>query len=152
MAVADAVTHRNLDSLPRRDIVEGGTARIEREAVRVSVVGDAIGQVIFTTIFPACYSGRMPHIHVEIYASLADAVVESKALKVTQLAFDRATCATIYSNATGYSASVANLAAISFASDNVFNGDSAAQLAAASVSLTGDYASGFTGQVTVATA
>ena len=113
---------------------------------------DAGGQVVFTTIFPACYSGRMPHIHVEIYASLADAVVETKALKVTQLAFDRATCETVYSKASGYSASVANLAAISFSSDNVFNGDSAAQLTAATVSLTGDYASGFTGQVTVATA
>jgi protocatechuate 3,4-dioxygenase beta subunit len=113
---------------------------------------DANGQVTFTTIFPACYSGRMPHIHVEIYDSLANATVETKALKVTQLAFDRTTCETVYNNASGYSASVSNLAAISFSSDNVFSSDSAAQLSAATVSLSGDYSSGFTGNVTVAVA
>ena len=26
---------------------------------------DLSGYAIFTTIFPACYSGRMPHIHCE---------------------------------------------------------------------------------------
>ena len=31
---------------------------------------DADGQVTFTTIFPACYSGRWPHIHFEVYPSL----------------------------------------------------------------------------------
>ena len=34
---------------------------------------DAKGQVTFTTIFPACYSGRWPHIHFEVYPSLAKA-------------------------------------------------------------------------------
>lgn len=28
---------------------------------------DGRGQVRFTTIFPACYSGRWPHIHFEVY-------------------------------------------------------------------------------------
>ena len=110
---------------------------------------DADGKVTFTTIFPACYSGRMPHIHVEVFASLATATTEQNALKVTQLCFDRTICQTVYSNASGYSASVANLAAISFSSDNVFADDSAAQLSAATVGLSGDYSSGFTGTVTV---
>src|SRR4029453_1536909 len=34
---------------------------------------DANGQVTFTSIFPACYSGRWPHIHFEVYPSLAAA-------------------------------------------------------------------------------
>ncbi len=113
-------------------------------------VTNSSGQVTFTTIFPACYSGRMPHIHVEVYVSQSTATTANNAVKVTQLAFDRATCQSVYSNATGYSQSVTNLAAISFASDNVFGDDTAAQLAAATVSLTGDYTNGFTGTVSIA--
>ena len=112
-------------------------------------VSDANGQVTFTTIFPACYSGRMPHIHVEVYASLATATVETNALKVTQLTFPLATMQSVYNNVSAYSASVANLAAISFASDMVFAGDTSAQLTAATVTMSGDYSSGFTGTVTV---
>ena len=33
---------------------------------------DANGTVTFTSIFPAAYSGRWPHIHFEVYPSLAD--------------------------------------------------------------------------------
>lgn len=113
-------------------------------------VTNSSGQVTFTTIFPACYSGRMPHIHVEVYVSQSTATTANNAVKVTQLAFDRATCQSVYSNAIGYSQSVTNLAAISFASDNVFGDDTAAQLAAATVSLTGDYTNGFTGTVSIA--
>ena len=113
-------------------------------------VTDSNGQVTFTTIFPACYSGRMPHIHVEVYASSSTATTANNALKVTQLTFDRTICQTVYANATGYSASVSNLAAISFSTDNVFSDDTSAQLAAATVALTGDYTNGFTGTVSVA--
>ena len=28
---------------------------------------DADGNVTFTSIFPACYTGRWPHIHFEVY-------------------------------------------------------------------------------------
>ena len=35
---------------------------------------DTSGNVRFTTIFPACYSGRWPHIHFEVCPSLAKAV------------------------------------------------------------------------------
>ena len=34
---------------------------------------DADGRATFKTIFPAAYSGRWPHMHFEVYASLADA-------------------------------------------------------------------------------
>ena len=51
---------------------------------------DASGQVTFTTIFPACYSGRWPHIHFEVYPSLADATSGSGTIiKTSQLAFPR---------------------------------------------------------------
>lgn len=125
----------------------GVTAQNYLRGVQVS---NASGQVTFTTIFPACYSGRMPHVHVEVYASQSTATTANNAVKVAQLAFDRTTCQNVYNNATGYSQSVSNLAAITFASDNVFGDDSAAQLAAAMVTLTGDYTNGFTGTATVA--
>jgi protocatechuate 3,4-dioxygenase beta subunit len=125
----------------------GVTAQNYLRGVQVT---DANGQVTFTTIFPACYSGRMPHIHVEVYASLSTATTSNNSVKITQLAFDRTTCETVYNNASGYSASIRNLAAISFASDNVFGDDTTAQLTAATVSLSGDYSSGFTGTVSVA--
>lgn len=32
---------------------------------------DSIDQVTFKSIFPAAYSGRWPHIHLEVFASLA---------------------------------------------------------------------------------
>ena len=38
---------------------------------------DADGNVTFTSIFPAAYSGRWPHIHFEVYPSLADATAAS---------------------------------------------------------------------------
>ena len=34
-------------------------------------VADANGRVTFTSIFPACYDGRWPHIHVEVYPDQA---------------------------------------------------------------------------------
>ena len=34
---------------------------------------DADGTVTFTSIFPAAYDGRWPHIHFEVYPSVADA-------------------------------------------------------------------------------
>jgi protocatechuate 3,4-dioxygenase beta subunit len=113
-------------------------------------VTDSNGKCSFKTIFPGCYSGRMPHIHVEVFPSLATATVETNASKVSQFAFDRSLCQTVYNNASGYAASVANLAGITFATDNVFSDNSAAQLAAETIALTGDYSAGFTGTVTMA--
>jgi protocatechuate 3,4-dioxygenase beta subunit len=40
---------------------------------------DANGNVDFVTIFPACYSGRWPHIHFEIFPSLAAATSGARA-------------------------------------------------------------------------
>jgi protocatechuate 3,4-dioxygenase beta subunit len=58
-------------------------------------VTDSNGQVTFTTIFPACYSGRMPHIHIEVYRSETTATSYTNKLKTTQLAFPVDVCETI---------------------------------------------------------
>ena len=44
----------------------------------------------FTTIFPACYSGRWPHIHFEVYPSLAKATNSSNKIATSQMALTEA--------------------------------------------------------------
>ena len=112
-------------------------------------VTDSNGQVTFTTIFPACYSGRYPHIHIEVYRSLTEATIYSNAVLTTQMAMPSAICTTVFDNATGYSASVTNFAAVTTSTDNVFSSSTAAQIAAQTPSLSGDVTNGYTGTITV---
>ena len=105
---------------------------------------DASGQVTFTTIFPGCYSGRMPHIHFEVYPSLATATSAANRIKTSQLGFPTATLVEAYT-ATGYSASVSNLAQMSYATDNVFSDGTSLQIA----SVTGSVAQGYVATLTV---
>ena len=107
-------------------------------------VSDANGEVTFTTIFPGCYAGRVPHIHFEVYTSAALAISGNNDIKTSQLALPFATCQAVYASS-GYSASVANLAATSFASDGVFSDGVTTQLAA----VTGSNASGYVANLTV---
>jgi protocatechuate 3,4-dioxygenase beta subunit len=106
---------------------------------------DANGQVTFTTVFPGCYAGRMPHIHFEVYRSLATATSSTSKIKTSQMAFPVADCSTIYSTASGYSASVSNLNQMSFATDNVFSDGVTLQMA----TLSGSVAAGYTAALTV---
>jgi protocatechuate 3,4-dioxygenase beta subunit len=99
---------------------------------------NASGVATFTTVFPGCYSGRMPHMHFEVYRSLATATSSTSKIKTSQIAFPVATCQAVYAT-TGYSTSVANLAQISFATDNVFSDGTSLQLA----SVTGDTTNGY---------
>jgi hypothetical protein len=103
------------------------------------------GTVTFTTVFPGCYSGRMPHIHFEIYRDANTATAFSNKLKTSQIALPDDICSTVYANASGYSASVANLARISFATDNVFSDGVSAQLA----TVTGSVANGYAARLVV---
>lgn len=106
---------------------------------------DSSGIASFTTIFPGCYSGRMPHMHFEVYRSLNTATSYSNKLKTSQIAFPTDVCSEVYNNATGYSASVSNLAQISFSTDNVFSDGVTLQLA----TVTGSIASGYVATLTV---
>ena len=99
---------------------------------------DSSGIASFVTVFPGCYSGRMPHIHLEVYRSLATATASTSKIKTSQIAFPVATCSEVYAT-TGYSASVNNLARISFSTDNVFSDGTTYQMA----TLTGDTTNGY---------
>jgi protocatechuate 3,4-dioxygenase beta subunit len=98
------------------------------------------GSLSFTSIFPACYSGRWPHLHFEVYPSLDDATSASNKLRTSQIAFPQDVCETVYSTADGYSASVDNLAQVSLDSDNVFGDGHSLQLG----NLTGSVDEGYT--------
>ena len=105
---------------------------------------DANGQVTFTTIFPACYSGRWPHMHFEVYPSLASATSASNKLATSQLAIPKETCDLVYAT-TGYSASISNLSKVSLSTDNVFSDGWTAE----TPTVTGDVTNGFALALTV---
>lgn len=105
---------------------------------------DASGIVTFTTIFPGCYDGRMPHVHFEVYPSLAKSTAASNRIKTSQFGFPTATLAEAYT-ASGYGTSVSNLARISYATDNVFSDGTSLQIA----SVTGNATQGYVATLTV---
>lgn len=81
---------------------------------------DSSGVATFTTVFPGCYLGRMPHIHFEVYRSTTTATSFSNKLKTSQLAFPNDVSTAVY-NTAGYASSLSNFGRISFATDNVFS-------------------------------
>jgi protocatechuate 3,4-dioxygenase beta subunit len=112
-------------------------------------VTDSGGSVTFESIFPACYSGRYPHIHVEVYESLPAATSGNNALLITQLAMPRDIASTVYDIATGYSTSVNNLAALTAATDLVFESSTTAQLAAQTPAFSGSISDGYLATATM---
>jgi protocatechuate 3,4-dioxygenase beta subunit len=106
---------------------------------------DDEGKVSFSTIFPACYDGRMPHVHFEVYPSLASATSSANKVATSQLTFPVADCNTVYATS-GYAQSVTNLAKISFATDNVFSDGTELQMS----TLGGSVSAGYTASLQVA--
>lgn len=105
---------------------------------------DADGMVTFTTIFPGCYAGRMPHVHFEVYPSLARSTSAANRIKTSQFGFPTSMLAEAYASS-GYSASVRNLANITYATDNVFSDGTALQIA----SVSGSASLGYVATLTV---
>ncbi len=106
---------------------------------------DDDGNLSFTTIFPGCYDGRMPHVHFEVYPSLGSATSAGNKLATSQLAFPRDICDAVY-DTDGYEASVSNFSRISFSSDNVFSDGVTKQL----TSISGDVNADLSASLTVA--
>ena len=80
------------------------------------------GVATFTSVFPACYAGRWPHIHFEVYRDLASAAAGEDRLATSQIALPQATCEEVYATE-GYARSVTNLQQVSLATDMVFGDD-----------------------------
>ena len=106
---------------------------------------DATGTVRFTSIYPACYSGRWPHIHFEVYSDVANAVASGPIVKTSQLALPEEVNDLVYATS-GYEQSVRNLAQTSLARDNVFGDDGGIHQIA---SMSGSVAGGYTAALTI---
>ncbi|MGW6194878.1 intradiol ring-cleavage dioxygenase [Kribbella sp. NPDC055110] len=100
---------------------------------------DGSGKVTFTTIFPAAYMGRWPHIHFEVYAGVDEATKAGQITRTSQLALPKDVCSTVYATA-GYDGSAQNLSQTSLENDNVFGDDDGVhQLATVSGDVSGGY-------------
>ncbi len=102
----------------------------DRHFLRGRQTTDSNGQVSFISIFPGWYSGRAPHIHVEVLDT------NENSLRVTQIAFPEDTVETVYATS-GYNGSpdTAN------ETDNVFSDSLDGNMAD---SLTGNTTDGYT--------
>jgi protocatechuate 3,4-dioxygenase beta subunit len=105
---------------------------------------DADGVVSFLTIFPGCYAGRMPHVHFEVFTSLAKAASAAGRIKTSQFTFPMTALNEAYST-TAYAASSRNLASMSYATDNVFSDGTSLQMG----SVSGNASTGYTVTLTV---
>jgi protocatechuate 3,4-dioxygenase beta subunit len=106
---------------------------------------DADGLVTFQSVFPACYQGRWPHIHFEVYPSLDLAVDAGNRISTSQVALPADTSAEVYATP-GYESSVLTFPQVSLESDMVFAEDGgASQLG----TVSGSVADGLTVDLTV---
>lgn len=106
---------------------------------------DASGTVRFTSIYPACYTGRWPHIHFEVYDDLATAVASGPIVKTSQIALPDEANAQVFATA-GYEQSIRNAAQVSLQSDNVFGDDGGIHQIA---TMSGSVAAGYTAALTI---
>ena len=106
---------------------------------------DGSGVATFQSIFPACYSGRWPHIHFEVYPNLEAATDEANKIATSQIALPKDVCDAVYATE-GYASSIATLAGVSLERDNVFGDDGGVHELG---TMSGDIASGLTVTLTV---
>ena len=104
----------------------------------------------FSTIFPGCYPGRFPHMHIEVFKSQDLAGTGKNSVLTSQLVMPGETCAQVYEKAQGYARSVAFFQDMPQPmQDGLFADNTIAQLAAMTPRMTGDPRSGYRGHVTV---
>jgi protocatechuate 3,4-dioxygenase beta subunit len=101
---------------------------------------DANGVLSFTSIFPACYSGRWPHVHFEVYPSVQAATQGTGKLVTSQLAFPQDVCDAVYATS-GYEQSESNMSRVSLDSDMVFSDGVSLQMPSVTGNATAGYVS-----------
>jgi protocatechuate 3,4-dioxygenase beta subunit len=118
------------------------TPVVDENYLRGVQVTDDAGRVTFTTVFPGCYPGRWPHLHIEVYASAATV---APPLLTSQLALPASACNDVYATA-DYKASAAAFAQVSLANDVSFGDDLAVTETPA---ISGDVVTGLSGTLKV---
>jgi len=99
---------------------------------------DANGVVTFDSIFPGAYPGRWPHIHFEVYPSLATATTSANKRATSQLALPEDACNAVYATA-GYEQSVRAMTQTPLSRDNVFADGVDLQMAQCTGSVSAGY-------------
>jgi len=122
-----------------------GTSTAAESYLRGVQVTDVNGEVTFTTIFPAAYSGRYPHMHFEVFSSLANATGGRYSVLTSQLAMPAAACTAVFADTTTYPGSATRFTQTAIGNDNVFGDNTAAQIAQQTPTLTGDPTNGYVG-------
>jgi len=131
------------DALGRYSLYTSGVTN--QNYLRGVQQADANGVVTFTSIYPGCYSGRWPHIHFEVYPTLASSTSVSNKIATSQIALPKAANDVVYAQS-GYGSSASNASQITLASDGVFSDGASLELA----TVTGSVSSGFVASLTVA--
>ncbi|MEU4980622.1 intradiol ring-cleavage dioxygenase [Streptomyces sp. NPDC021969] len=108
-------------------------------------VADEDGRVKFVSVFPACYPGRWPHVHFEVYPDLESITDYDKRLSTSQLAVPKDVCDTVFAT-DGYESSVKNLSQLTLKTDNVFGDDGGVHQLA---TMSGSVKDGYTARLTV---
>ena len=114
---------------------EGAT---DQNYLRGVQAADDQGWLTFESIFPACYQGRWPHIHFEVYPDLDAAQSVRNTLSTSQLALPEAASDAVFATS-GYTGSAANLSRVSLSSDMVFRDGVEAQ----TPQISGDTSTGY---------
>jgi protocatechuate 3,4-dioxygenase beta subunit len=130
------------DALGRYSLYTSGVTN--QNFLRGVQEADASGVVTFTSIYPGCYAGRWPHIHFEVYPTLASSTGAVNKIVTSQIALPKAANDLVYATS-GYGNSASNASQISLASDNVFSDGAALELA----TVTGSVSSGIVASLTV---
>jgi protocatechuate 3,4-dioxygenase beta subunit len=122
---------------------DGGTSvsTVGQTYLRGVQVSDSSGQVVFDTIYPGWYAGRITHIHVQVF--LNDAL-NNTAVITTQIAFPEDITEAVYATSL-YTPHGENTSIASNAADHVFSDGTTYQL----LTLTGDTSSGYVGTLTL---
>ncbi|HEY1129539.1 MAG TPA: intradiol ring-cleavage dioxygenase [Roseateles sp.] len=102
------------------------------------------GTAVFQTIYPGCYSGRVPHIHFEVYRSTTTATNWNNKLRTSQLCFPAESNSAVYATS-GYGNSASNNNAISLATDGIFSDGYSTQMA----TMTGSVGAGYVARIKV---
>lgn len=121
----------------------------DRNYLRGVGISDDRGRVCFATVFPACYPGRWPHIHFEVFPSAESAVSGKRALLTSQFALPEAECRAVYDSHPLYAASRETINGVSLRRDGIFRNASEAELQAQMLAFSGDPSTGYsaTGRV-----
>ena len=64
------------DALGRYSLYSSGATN--QNYLRGVQEADASGRVTFTSVYPGCYAGRWPHIHFEVYPTLASSTTSHR--------------------------------------------------------------------------